>query len=77
MQERATRDVSKTLIEGPPQMSEPVKQRRPADLKRVPKRKRDRKRVLPTSQSVAPVSKSALKTISDPLDYLAKYCIIQ
>ena len=69
--------MSKTLIEAPPPMSEPPKQRRAIDLKRAPKRKRDRKRVLPTSQSVAPVSKGALKTISDPLDYLAKYCIIQ
>ncbi|XP_071113793.1 uncharacterized protein [Haliotis cracherodii] len=61
------------FVEGPPEMKTPQKKRKAAPkVRRLPKM-HYRKKSRPAE---APMSAGALQEISDPLDFLAKYCII-
>ncbi|XP_046564225.1 serine/arginine repetitive matrix protein 1-like [Haliotis rubra] len=65
--------AQKFFVEGPPEMKAPPKKRKsPPKVRRLPKM-HYRKKSRPAE---APMSAGALQEVSDPLDFLAKYCII-
>ncbi|ELU03965.1 hypothetical protein CAPTEDRAFT_211818 [Capitella teleta] len=77
VQERPKREVSQTQIESPPVMTEPPKQRRPPPSFK-PKRKPRERKPAPILRARPSLSaKKEIKEFANPLDYLAKYCIIQ
>ena len=69
------REVYKTQLEVPPEMHEPPTQREPLLNEKIRKKTKEKKKRF--KPSVAPVTKKDLRDMQDPLDYLAKYCIIQ
>jgi len=73
---KPVREISVTQLEIPPPMMEPPRQRRPPPTLK-PKSKPRRYVRPPTIRSGgAPIQVSDVKNMGDPLDFLAKYCII-
>ncbi|XP_041361461.1 uncharacterized protein LOC121377513 [Gigantopelta aegis] len=63
----------KFLVEAPPELKEqPKKRKSPPKVRRIPKIQYNRK----SRPAEAPVTSDKLQEIQDPLDFLAKYCII-
>lgn len=72
------RDLSTTDVETPPPMVEPPRQRPPPPTLKDRRKSRRMSRPMMTfkKQVGAPVPIAEVKDIVDPLDWLAKYCII-
>ena len=70
----AAREISQTDLEIPPPMHEPPAQRQPLTQRM---RKRPVQKSKKYKPSVAPITKKDMREMQNPLDYLAKYCIVQ